>query len=243
MSEAGDVPFPRISSLSHSRLSYLINISERCSAAYFEVPKAGCSTIKLALQRAELENPNYLPADVHDKARSPLGSPADDSDLCRVLFTRRLFLFSFVRNPFLRVLSAYLDKVVNHPDERAALYANIGISTSAEEIAGFADVLRAVRNTPVGTLDMHWCPQVELTLRRAIPLDFIGRTENLDADLRKLFRYLGVPQYYICHHCPHRTNSAEKISQYLGAEEIRLITDIYSQDFRAFNYSPHAELA
>jgi hypothetical protein len=55
-----------------------LHISRRYRAVYVQNPKAACSTIKLALQRAECGDPSYKPAtSVHDKTRSPLASPSD----------------------------------------------------------------------------------------------------------------------------------------------------------------------
>jgi hypothetical protein len=79
---------------------------------YVNNAKAGCSTIKSALIRSISRHENFdlsdpLPLEVIH------GKGAYWSRRFQNLVPGKTFTFSVVRNPFTRVLSAYLDKVRN----------------------------------------------------------------------------------------------------------------------------------
>ena len=92
---------------------YHIHISTQNSYIYFEVPKVACSTTKLALQKLEaktagLSAPSEEMSIIHNKKQSLLLSPSDIGldRFCEMLNDSSVFKFSFVRNPYTRVLSA-----------------------------------------------------------------------------------------------------------------------------------------
>src|ERR1700722_16343751 len=101
-----------------------VHYSSRYRYLYVDTPKVACSTIKYTLQCAELgqqatTRTNPIPArygysssllDIHDRRKSPLRWPGDAYELQEFVRTSR-FAFCFVRNPFSRTLSAYLDKI------------------------------------------------------------------------------------------------------------------------------------
>ena len=86
-------------------------------------------------------------------------------------------------------------------------------------------------------MDPHWRPQSCSLVPTMVPYDFIGSLENFDADLahilRRIFPDRAVP---IRDHKPHRTDSAEKLAQYYGPEELRLAHAIYERDFGELGY-------
>ena len=94
-------------------------ISLKYRYLFCNTPKVACSTIKLTLARAELEDDTFEYENdeyIHDRELSPLlkptmlPNPVDRLD--------RFFKFCFVRNPAARLLSAYLDKIVRNKPEK-----------------------------------------------------------------------------------------------------------------------------
>ncbi|MBD0335929.1 MAG: sulfotransferase family 2 domain-containing protein [Cyanobacteria bacterium Co-bin13] len=96
-----------------------IHISLKHRYLYVDTPKVGCSTIKLTLQRLELEDEQFARddfEDIHLRKFSPLLMPIQVGPLDAFLSRSDIFKFCFVRNPYTRVLSCYLDKIAApHP--------------------------------------------------------------------------------------------------------------------------------
>src|SRR5688572_11911209 len=146
--------FPRVRP---ERLNYLVNISLKLRYLYVEVPKVACSSIKRTLQQLEDEN-RSPPEDVHDRDASPLMAPYDSLSLyLSAQHDPRFRRFAFVRNPFTRTLSCYLDKCVQSPWERARLLPELGLS--GDTIPTMHEFLLAVQRQPTPQMDIHWLPQ------------------------------------------------------------------------------------
>ena len=147
------------------------------------------------------------------------------------------FVFTFARNPYARVLSAYLNKVVRHRDPLVwgRFAARHGLS---EEPLAFGDFLRLVARTPTDELDPHWRPQCDLLLPDVIPYDFIGTMESFEADLHHVMNCVFGEGADVATHAPHRTDAAEQLAQHYGPEELELAQRIYQDDFVLLGYSP-----
>ena len=108
-------------------MNYAANVSLKHKYVYIETPKVACSTIKLTLQRLELGDDTFNPSfdDVHDRSFSPLLSLHSISEFEEVLEGDDYFRFCFARNPYVRTLSAYLDKV-NQPKYQKLIAPALG---------------------------------------------------------------------------------------------------------------------
>jgi hypothetical protein len=172
-------------------------------------------------------------------------APLDDPDLFAAVMDIRLtgsegwFRFTFVRNPFVRVLSCYLDKIVNSIPERMRLLPILGLDPKAGA-PDFRSFLEAIAATPLPDHDVHWAPQVWLLQPDHVPYDFIGRMERFDVDLAHVCDRLGIDR------TPsppaHSTGAAEQIASHYGPEETALVRSIYGEDFKRFGYDERAPL-
>jgi hypothetical protein len=220
------------------QVEYLINYSPRFSYVFVETPKAGCSTIKRKLQSMEVDGDrSLLPESVHDKAGSPLKSPAETGLPDHVLLRDGdFFRFCFVRNPYSRVLSAYLDKIVENEWERVRLAPTLNLS--GDTIVDFETFLRAVAEQPDGQRDIHWRSQVGILRPDHIRYDYVGRFEILGPSLRRaVSRITGDRAGEIEPMAFHATSASRRAQQYIGETEAELIRAIYAADFAAFGYS------
>jgi hypothetical protein len=227
--------------------NYLCHLSRRHRSLYVATPKVGCTAIKHMLQQAELGGRltyrRY--GDEHNPVLSPLLAPLDDPDLFAAVMDIRLtgsegwFRFTFVRNPFVRVLSCYLDKIVNSIPERMRLLPILGLDPKAGA-PDFRSFLEAIAATPLPDHDVHWAPQVWLLQPDHVPYDFIGRMERFDVDLAHVCDRLGIDR------TPsppaHSTGAAEQIASHYGPEETALVRSIYGEDFKRFGYDERAPL-
>ena len=216
--------------------NYLINVSNKHRYIYFETPKVACSTIKRTLQSFEVDNDvDKLAKDVHDKAKSPLLSPMSLANpISRHIKTH--FTFGFVRNPYSRLLSCYLDKIAGSEYERNIRLPKIGLDPSDD--ISFSDFLRAVKTYPVGEWDIHWMPQTILLAHDKIDLDFIGRQETFAPDFNKVLAFLNKEERSteIINTNWHSVGANKKLEQYLTKEARELISEIYYDDFKAYGY-------
>lgn len=167
--------------------------------AYAEIPKCGCSTLKQYLYR--VGNGVFFDGIIH-RAGEGIVDARKRRLAARVRLMRRPHhRFTFVRNPYARVLSAFFDKIANpqiggemygKPALRAAIAAR-GIDPAADPQAAFRRFVVLVRDTVVsGTPiepDIHWMP---MAWHAAAPLgprfdyDEILHMETFEADLRGL---------------------------------------------------------
>ena len=91
--------------LGNQRFRNVMHISRTYKYVYVANPKAACSTLKLILSKAEVNDPDYTPESLHQRKHLPLLTP---NKLTRqeqgALFGGSYYLFSFVRHPFNRAL-------------------------------------------------------------------------------------------------------------------------------------------
>lgn len=229
--------------------NYLMNIAGQCGVCYLEVPKVACSTVKKSLQTLEGKLLDVeLHENVHDKNASPLQSPLDVEVSLEDLL-RDSFVFTFVRNPFLRVLSCYLDKVDGGQWERNIRMPKLGLSPKVR--ISFVEFLQIVKSQSSFDMDIHWMPQALLLGSGRVKIDYVGRFEcfsqaflatlgfirrQLPEDKRQQIEGVEVDDVRW-----HSTGSANKIDEFYNAEAIALVQEIYQQDFQSFGYSnnPH----
>lgn len=111
------------SPLSPEIFIYSTHISLKHNYLYVETPKVACSTIKKTLQTMEVENVNFHRDNPNIKVHenSLLLSPSSVGDFQKLL-NSEIFKFCFSRNPYTRLLSAYLQKIcTNRPQKKLIL--------------------------------------------------------------------------------------------------------------------------
>lgn len=216
--------------------NYAINFSLRYKYLFIENPKVACSTIKRILQVAEVDGDiSQLSEDVHARDQSPIPQVKKSPNKFRELFQDpATFRFCFVRNPFSRTLSCYLDKFVKNEGERRRLSKKLGVPT--DKVLKFHDFLLAVRDQTDFERDPHWMVQSYLLQPDRLRYDFIGRFEFIDAEINRMVKRIGLPQYAWKKEAPHATSAGERTKEYYGPKEIKLVQEIYEQDFGSFGY-------
>ena len=207
--------------------------SRRMNYIYVQNWKCGSSTVRSTLWAAEHALGLAAPADHPHQPSSNLPFAVDPR---RWEHVDRQFVFTIVRNPYVRVLSAYLDKIQRHQDR------NVWGRFSAEHRLGddriaFVEFLRIVARTPDDRMDPHWRPQSVNLAPAVVPYNFIGSLENFEADLRHILRRI-FPDHEmpIKDFKPHHTGAADQLSHYYGQEELRLTQSIYARDFAELGY-------
>ena len=231
------------------RIDNLTHISRRNHVVYLEVPKAGCTVIKSVLQWSETRGAKPLPGvSVHQRDASPLAAPLRDGfDLDELFGLESSWLIStFVRNPFSRVLSCYLEKIAGapRPGQRNLRVHNLGLAPG--ETMSFREFLEAVAQQRPRKMDIHWAPQARLVGWGKIRPGFIGHFETLQTDVRRLVEITGisVPDDLLTRRTAHTTNARERLEEfYSDARCVALVREIYAQDFDSFGYGRDVRFA
>jgi hypothetical protein len=226
-------------------VEYVANVSDRFKYFYLANPKAASTGVLRALQLAEVDgDPTRLPEFVHDRSNSPLLKISDSQfSPEEILSGSEFFRFTYVRNPFTRVLSAYLDKIIQETAERIRLLPMLGLSPDAD--VSFLDLLKAIHALRDGWRDIHWSTQTRLIQCNNISYSFIGRFETFDRSFPEVLKRLGIAQeHFDAKSKPaHATSASSRLGELLGHDERSLILTIYEADFVNFGYGRDPSLA
>lgn len=217
---------------------YLANVSAGRRYFYLNNPKVASSTILFVLQTAERRGVSPSFEELHDRSKSPLRPLSKlPCPLETVLTSGMYFRFTYVRNPFTRALSCYLDKMVQNNGERKRLAPELGFAEDYHPT--FREFLEAVQRQPDERRDIHWMTQSLLLQLNTIQYDFIGRFESFSSSFPRVLERINVPPEYFSSadkRSRHPTNSASKLQEYIGEPAKKLILTIYESDFKALAY-------
>ncbi|XP_041821626.1 carbohydrate sulfotransferase 12-like [Chelmon rostratus] len=172
--------------------------------------------------------------------------------------------FMFVRDPFVRLISAYRDKFL-HPNKyyqtyvqkvwslygnkRGRFYAKGKRKAVASKpqptFYNFIQYLVDPRTERTQAYDPHWRQMYRLCHPCLIKYDFVGHQETLQEDAEQLFKMLQleddikVPPSY---ENVTSSGSVEDWFRTVPLEDRRKLYKIYERDFRLFGYQRPAEL-
>lgn len=220
---------------------YSILISLKHKYLYVETPKVACSTVKATLYRLELEDSELEWEDfedIHKREYSPLLNPKQVGDFDAFIARDDIFKFCLVRNPYNRLLSCFLDKIVGKQYPKRIILQQLGHDSSDLTIdVSFREFVLSVSQQPVSMMDLHWRPQHYQTYQAGISYDLVGRLENFDEDFRRIGQRLSENfSKYFHHEVRHRTGSGMHLRQFYTPELQQLVYDIYRVDFEHFGY-------
>ncbi len=228
--------------ISADEFDYSINISLRYGYVYVENAKVACSTIKLILQRMELDDPSYHGEDlldIHTRIFSPMIRPAQVGSFSHYIQRPDVKALCFVRNPYTRLLSAYLDKIMQNWPAKRGILECLGRDPEVLDVdVSFEEFVGVVANQSISEMNPHWRIQYYQTFQEQVDYDFIGRFENLDDDLKTILENIN-PDYarYWGREERHATRSDKLLKQYYTDEIEEIVYHKYQQDFEEFGYS------
>jgi len=144
------------------------------------------------------------------------------------------FSFSFVRNPFDRLVSAYNNKLIENLELTKPMLA-MGLRSQMP----FTDFIDCVCSCPDDQLDVHLLPQSSiLCAGESLVPKFIGRLEQIDAHwaaLKRRMRREGLPPLGKLPEKNRRRDNTDDLSQYFSSSElVEKIAYRYRQDLQLF---------
>ena len=232
---------PFTTHIAAEEFDYCINISLKYRYVYVENAKVACSTIKLMLQRMELDDADYRPEELHDlhtRIFSPLARPAQVKSFSRYIKRPDVLKFCFVRNPYTRLLSAWLDKIENNMPAKKEILRRLGYDPEAmSHPVSFGEFVRVVATQSISTMDPHWRIQYYQTFQDRIDYDFIGRFESLEADLQAVLGMIN-PEFrtFWGREDRHATHSRQQLDACYTDRIEDLVYRTYRKDFQRFGY-------
>ena len=192
-----------------TRRRYNLTLSHSQKFIWFRVAKVGTRTILNHLKNSNI--------------------PLEVEDVSNVYYPPKLyedyFKFAFVRNPWDRLVSCWLDKVIKHNMYRFE-------KQEREKMREFENFVDYVAGLDIENCDRHLRLQSRLIdLNR---IDYIGRLETFEADLNHVCKIIGVEESTIT-----RKNAAAKRQPYQDyyTDAIQAkVRQIYQTDIQLFGY-------
>lgn len=203
---------------------------------YGRVPKVANSSIKATLSKLLT-----TPADESMRTTADgfwRDATHGETELITPLQARRHrgthFSFSFVRNPFDRLVSAYNNKLIENAELTKPMLA-MGLRSHMP----FADFVDRICSCADHELDVHLLPQSSILCagEKLVP-KFIGRLEQIDTHwpaLRRRMRREGLPTLGKLPEKNRRRESTEDLTRYFNSREIiEKTTQRYKRDIGFF---------
>ena len=221
-------------------------ISLKHKYAYFAVGKAANSTVKHHLFELEYSNTNFKIRALHDRRCSPLLSPFQFTaeQVEAFLSDSDVFKFTFVRNPYSRLLSCYLDRIVPKESAPYRQLMNMLGKEPGDDVS-FDSFIRAICDQTPYQMNPHWRVQVNETLYDSIDYDFIGRVETFGQDMAKVWSEVSggfdAGKLGELNKSPSVTRSASRLNDFYSPELTALVADKYAEDFDVFDYDKQLE--
>lgn len=148
-------------------------------------------------------------------------------------------VFIFVRNPYIRVVSLFKDKIVLNKI-KIPINPLGNMDDSLESFENFIDYLAE------GNLyyNAHFYPQSQSSFFHINTYDFIGTLENFEEDFLKMLKLSGqeIPDLFKelikrKNNSSHQTHSANRYLSYYNDRIQEKVYRLYEEDFITFSYS------
>ncbi|MDD2767554.1 MAG: sulfotransferase family protein [Methylococcus sp.] len=218
-----------------------IYISRRYRYAYIDNPKTGCTSLKSAMAELELRNrksdldPFNLEVIHYDSSPLKAFTPIFPNPTLSKLVREKYRFVTFVRNPYQRLLSCYLNKFDNNATADNPQARRMPDGTAP---ANFAQFVEAVVGQTDYAMDPHWRSQTVNIHYGRIPYIHIGRFENYAADYAATFQKLGIPSNDIpqLRHLNKTDAGRVNLRDFYDRKTQDLVYARYLNDFVNFDY-------
>jgi Sulfotransferase family len=226
----------------------LIDVLPEHRLIYICVPKCASTTIKMALSRLGGRSPASS-AQLHKRRYSGLNSPvrAGLTTFHRLATSPGTLRFSFVRNPYARLVSAWADKFQNKPlipgdsfiDQYLTHRSAIDplLPEGSDCTLSFDQFARFACATADRRVDPHWHLQSDLISMPGVTLDFVGKVESFDKDFTRVLDHVGADDQ-LRRASDIRLNPSQHRpwQSYYSGDLADAVYRAYERDFDRFDY-------
>lgn len=193
-----------------SAQQYNLTICDEPKFIWFRNAKVGTRTVFSAIAEAEVE----------------LTSESLFSCFYFPQEYRSYFKFAFVRNPWDRFVSGWLDKIVRSNALKLDTETHLHLQKFENFVSHYAEL-------DLETGNSHFRHQSKLLDLNE--LDFVGRLENFDMDLKEIFTTLGMSLPKVP--AKNATRNRRHYSSYYTDETRSMIGTMYRKDIQVFGYT------
>jgi len=191
---------------------YSITISDAERFVWYRVAKVGTRTIYNTLRQSNIN----LSVEHAYGAYVPAGQ------------FEGYFKFAFVRNPFDRLVSCWLNKVVGR--DKGVLGVDDATWSLIQSFSGFVSYVETLN---LNTCNIHLRKQSSLIDLSVI--DYIGRMESFAEDTKEVFKIIGVNVASL--ESRNTTKSRVSYKDYYSESDVKRVYELYKKDCQIFGYT------
>jgi hypothetical protein len=231
----------------------LIDVVPQLKVLYLAMPKAASSRIRSNLA-AMIGNDtvsgwrsdqNWK---VHNRKASNLQAPRHGIlQFHRMATSPDALRFTFVRNPYARLLSCWADQYRDRPlvpgYGRVEVYlahrekADAALPLGADKTLSFSDFVTFACATSTWRIDKHWQRQSDIVDLPGITFGLIGKTEAFAKDFEQVLDHVAASdEMRQAAMPPLHTSSRRRLADYFTPELAGRIYRAYERDFDQFGY-------
>ena len=215
---------------------------------FCSVPKAACSNWKRVMMVLDGEATDTNA--IHKVNHMGFTFLGDLPPLAAKRKLREYYKFMFVREPLVRLLSAYKDKfVLNNTSFHKSygrkivrrLRKNAAANSKGDDVT-LKEFLQFVTESRAEDMNEHWMPFYELCQPCAVSYDFIGSFENLESDATQVLKELNVneqvsfPEQQKYYKAGGKGYVKGKKFADVSPDLLRKVLRKYSLDYKLFSY-------
>ncbi len=200
---------------------------------YVVNPKCGCSSIKNAIM---VDNGIKLNTEHYDNIHA-VGRDYNFEVSNPTPYLNHHF-FSFVRNPFDRIRSLYINKFLDYTKiSQSKFEYKIYLGGILKQDDDFASFIKKISIIPRRLADRHFKSQTQLLYHESPKLDFIGKLETFESDMSVLenkfnFNYI---------HQIHNKSSQNDHNLLYNKESYEIVRELFRDDIQTFGYEKEAD--
>lgn len=217
---------------------------------YLCVPKAASTTIRSILSSLEVGTPPGPLELLYNRRCSGIRSPrlTGFSVFHRLANSAEALRFTFVRNPYARLLSAWSDRfqgrrliegkssIDAYRVHRAAISRSL--PDGPDQTLSFPQFVEFATATVDQRIDIHWQLQDDFAKVPGLPLNLIGKVESFQTDFARVLDHIGVTQQararYL--HLAVNPSSHQAWQEYYTDALAARVYRAYERDFDKFGY-------
>ena len=186
--------------------------------------KCACSSIKSTLMKSVGVDNNFDNyRDIHDLGRQFSKNNIHDT---------KKFYFSFVRNPYERLVSLYVNKFEDRKKITSVGFEyEFYLGGILKQSMSFLDFCKTIETIPNELFERHFKPQYLLLKEESAKLGFVGKLENIKDDWSFLVKKYGLENLE-----HHNVSPKYNYAEYYTVESFEVISRMYKRDVDHFGY-------